>query len=69
MCVAWHRPEAPLLTKSHAIVPSARVAFVGDFIEDDDVAAGTVESAALSGMRAADALMREMDELGGSCSS
>jgi predicted NAD/FAD-dependent oxidoreductase len=47
-------PDAPLLPHSHAFIPSASVAFCGDFVDGDR--AGSVEGAALSGLRTADAL-------------
>ena len=72
-------PDAPLLPEVMALVPSARVAFCGDFVAGPadgvpaaggtDAAhgvggrAGSVEGAALSGMRLAEALRHEI--LGG----
>ena len=47
-------PDAPLLPIEQAIVPSARVAFCGDYIAGER--AGTVEGAALSGLHTAEAL-------------
>jgi hypothetical protein len=47
-------PELPLLPEASTVVPSAQVAFAGDFV--DNTRAGSVEGAALSGLRTADAL-------------
>ena len=55
-------PDAPLLPAEQAVVPSARVLFCGDYIAGER--AGTVEGAALSGMRTADALQLELGDLG-----
>ena len=53
-------PEAPLLPEAHSLVPSARVAFCGDFVETEGeggaARAGSVEGAALSGLRLAEQL-------------
>ena len=51
-------PTAPLLAFEHAVVPSARVAFVGDFIEGPR--AGSIEGAFLSGQDVASALLTEI---------
>ena len=51
-------PDAPLLPAEQALVPSARVALCGDFVAG--ARAGTLEGAALSGMRTADALTRAL---------
>ena len=45
-------PDAPLLPAELALVPSARVAFCGDYIAGER--AGSVEGATLSGLRAAE---------------
>ncbi|EOD22426.1 hypothetical protein EMIHUDRAFT_469647 [Emiliania huxleyi CCMP1516] len=57
-------PDAPLLPEGRAVVPSARVAFCGDFVEGGEGRGGSVEGAALSGLRLAKALQRE---IGGLC--
>jgi len=49
-------PDTPLLPRSLAIVPSAKVAFCGDYVETGDGRAGSVEGAALSGLQTAEAL-------------
>ena len=53
-------PDAPLLPEAHSLVPSARVAFCGDFVETEGeggaARAGSVEGAALSGLRLAEQL-------------
>ena len=51
-------PAAPLLPEAQALVPSARLAFVGDFVEvqGGEGRAGSVEGAALSGLRMANEL-------------
>ena len=51
-------PDAPLLPVELAVVPSARVAFSGDFVAGER--AGSVEGAALSGMRTASALKQAL---------
>eukprot|EP00325_Prymnesiales_sp_UTEX-LB-985_P031790 CAMPEP_0174729202 /NCGR_PEP_ID=MMETSP1094-20130205/53257_1 /TAXON_ID=156173 /ORGANISM="Chrysochromulina brevifilum, Strain UTEX LB 985" /LENGTH=79 /DNA_ID=CAMNT_0015931267 /DNA_START=117 /DNA_END=357 /DNA_ORIENTATION=- len=50
-------PASPLLPEVHSIVPSARVAFAGDFVESPYPA--SVEGAVLSGLRTA-AKLREL---------
>lgn len=49
-------PDAPLLAEAHAMIPSAKVVFAGDFIDAGDGRAGSVEGAVLSGLRAGEAL-------------
>lgn len=58
-------PDAPLLPASKAMVPSARVAFCGDYVDGGDGRAGTLEGAALSGLRAAEALTDALGRGGG----
>lgn len=57
-------PDAPLLPEAHSLVPSARVAFCGDFVEIEGESgaarAGSVEGAALSGLRLAEQLQLAM---------
>ena len=52
------RTRGPLLPVELAVVPSARVAFSGDFVAGER--AGSVEGAALSGMRTASALKQAL---------
>ena len=47
-------PDAPLLPSQHTLVRSAGVAFCGDFVEGEG--AGSVEGAALSGLRLSEQL-------------
>tara|TARA_B100000795_G_scaffold240704_1_gene203028 strand:- start:329 stop:616 length:288 start_codon:yes stop_codon:yes gene_type:complete len=53
-------PDAPLMPEAHSLVPSARIAFCGDFVETEGeggaARAGSVEGAALSGLRLAEQL-------------
>ena len=53
-------PDAPLLPQAQATIPSARVAFCGDFVDGGDGRGGSVEGAALSGLRTAEALARHL---------
>ena len=50
-------PDAPLLPEGEALVPSASVAFSGDYVDGGEGRAGSVEGAALSGLRTAEALV------------
>lgn len=50
-------PDAPLLPEAQALVPSASVAFSGDYVDGGDGRAGSVEGAALSGLKTAEALV------------
>jgi hypothetical protein len=47
-------PDTPLLPEAQTIVPSASIAFAGDYIEN--ARSGSVEGAATSGLRTAEAL-------------
>jgi hypothetical protein len=47
-------PEEPLLPADKTVVPSAKVAFAGDYIEN--ARSGSVEGASLSGLHTAEAL-------------
>lgn len=62
-------PDAPLLAEAQAVVPSARVAFCGDFVQLAGAVergrAASVEGAALSGLRLAEALKHEIERCGG----
>jgi len=51
-------PAAPMLPERHAWVPSARVAFCGDYVEGGR--AGTVEGAVTSGLRTGHLLREEL---------
>ena len=53
-------PHPPLLPARHALVPSVQVAFAGDFVEGAEGRAASVEGAALSGLRTAEALVQQM---------
>ena len=55
-------PDAPLLHESNAFIPSANVAFAGDFVEVSGAEgrAGSVEGAALSGLGVAEAIRRHL---------
>ena len=53
-------PEPGVFTQSDALVPSAKVAFAGDYVDVGDGRVGTVEGAALSGLRTAEALLQEL---------
>ena len=60
-------PGAPLLPEANAIVPSAAVAFCGDFIDGGDGTAGSVEGAALSGLKTAEKIAAALGLSGESC--
>ena len=47
-------PGMPLLPEADALVASAGVAFCGDFVDGGDGTAGSVEGAALSGLKTAE---------------
>jgi len=49
-------PDAPLLAESHALIPSAKVAFAGDFVDAGNGRAASLEGAVLSGLRTGEAL-------------
>lgn len=53
-------PGEPLLPSAHAVVPSAKVAFCGDFVDYGNGRAGSVEGAVLSSFRTAGAIAKAL---------